>query len=66
MNEMKRSNTPSEYFQGINENENGVTSKRTLILPYACENGYSIVRSLDKQLKRSLPNNVSQTSFLLV
>ena len=58
MNEVERSNIPSEYFQGINKNENGVTSKQTLILPYAGEKGYLIVRSLDKQLKRSLPNNV--------
>ena len=58
MNEVKRSNIPREHFQGINEYENGVTSKRTLILPYAGEKGYSIVRSLEKQLKRSLPNNV--------
>ena len=49
---------PREHFQGINKNENGVTSKRTLILPYACEKGCSIVRSLEKQFKRSLPNNV--------
>ena len=58
MNEVKRSNIPREHFQGINENENGVTSKRTLILPYPGEKGCSIVRSLEKQLKRSLPNNV--------
>ena len=32
--------------------------KQTLILPYAGEKGYSIARSLEKQLKRSLPNNV--------
>ena len=31
---VKRSDIPREHFQGINENENGVTSKRTLILPY--------------------------------
>ena len=31
MNEVKRSNIPRKHFQGINENENGVTSKRTLI-----------------------------------
>ena len=58
MNEVKRSNIPREHFQGINENENGVTSKRKLILPCAGEKGCSIVRSLEKQLKRSLPNNV--------
>ena len=58
MNEVKRSNIPREHFQGINENENGVTSKRTLILPYAGEKGCSIVSSPEKQLKRSLPNNV--------
>ena len=58
MNEVKRSNIPREYFQGIKENENGVTSKRTLILPYAGEKCCSIVRSLEKQLKRSLPNTV--------
>ena len=58
MNEVKRSNIPSEHFQGIDENENGVTSKRTLILPYAGEKGCLIVRSLEKQLRRSLPNNV--------
>ena len=33
MNEVKRSNKPREHLQGINENEKGVTSKRTLILP---------------------------------
>ena len=58
MNEMKRSNMPREHFQGINENENGVISKRTLILPYAGEKGCSMVRSLEKHLKRSLRNNV--------
>ena len=47
-----------EHFQGINKNESGVTRKRTLILPYAGEKVYSIVRSLEKQLNRSLPNNV--------
>ena len=51
-------NIPREHFQGINENENGVTSKQTFVLPYAGENGCSIVRSLEKQLKRSLLNNV--------
>ena len=58
MNEVKRLNMPRAHFQGINENQNGVTSKRTLLLPYAGEKGCSIVRSLEKQLKRSLPNNV--------
>ena len=58
MNEVKRSNIPRAHFQGINENENGVTSKRTLIFPYTGEKGGAIVRSLEKQLKRSLPNNV--------
>ena len=58
MNEVKRLNIPREHFQGINENKNGVTSKQTLILPYAGEKGCSIVRSQEKQLKRSLPNNV--------
>ena len=58
MNEVKRLNIPREHFQGINENENRITSKRTLILPYAGAKGCSIVRSLEKQLKRSLPNNV--------
>ena len=58
MSEVKRLNVPREHFQGINENENGVTSKRTLILPYAGEKGCSIVRPLEKQLKWSLPNNV--------
>ena len=58
MNEMKRSNIPREHFQGINENENGVISKRTLILPYAGEKGCSMVRSLEKHLKQSLRNNV--------
>ena len=52
MNEVKRLNIPREHFQGINENENRVTSNRTLILPYAGEKGCSIVRSLEKQLKR--------------
>ena len=33
MNEVKRLNIPREHSQGTNENENGVTSKRTLILP---------------------------------
>ena len=58
MNEVKTLNIPRERFQGTNENEKGVTSKRTLTLPYAGEKGCSIVRSLEKQLKRSLPNNV--------
>ena len=58
MNEVESSNILREQFEGINVNENGVTSKRTLILLYASENGCSIVRSLEKQLKRSLPNNV--------
>ena len=59
MNEVKRSSITREHFQGINENENGVTSKQTLILPYAGKKVFSIVRSLEKQLKRSLPNNVT-------
>ena len=58
MNEVKRLNIPRENFQEINENEKAVTSKRTLILPYAGEKGWSIVRSLEKQLRRSLPNNL--------
>ena len=58
MNEVKRLNIPRKHFQGINKNENGVTSKQTLILPYAGEKGCSIVRSPEKQLKRSLPNNM--------
>ena len=58
MNEVNRSNIPRGHFQGINKNENGVINKRTLILPYAGEKGCSIARSLKKQLKRSLPNNV--------
>ena len=57
MNEVKRSNIPRKHFQGKNEHENGVTSKRTLILLCAGEKGCSIVRSLEKQLKRLLPNN---------
>ena len=40
------------------ENKNGVTSKQTLFLPYAGEKRSSIVRSLEKQLKRSLPDNL--------
>ena len=42
MNEVKRLNIPRENFQEINENEKAVTSKRTLILPYAGEKGWSI------------------------
>ena len=53
MNEVKKLNIPRDHFQGINQNENGVTSERTLILSYAGEKGCSIVRSLEKQLKRS-------------
>ena len=51
MNEVKRSNIPRE-------NENRVTSKRTLILPYAAEKGCQIVRYLEKQLRQSLPDNL--------
>ena len=51
MNEVKRLNIPREHFQGINENENGVTNTRTPILPYTGEKGCSIVRSPEKQLK---------------
>ena len=58
MNELKRLDIPREHFQGANKNENGVTSKRTLISPYAGKNGCSIVRYLDKKLKWSLLNNV--------
>ena len=58
INEVKRLNMPREHFQGTDENENGVISKRTLVLPYAGEKGCSIVRSLEKQPKRSLANNV--------
>ena len=58
MNEVKRLNIPRKHFQGIKENENWVTSKRTLILPYVGEKSCSIVRSLEKQLKPSLPNNM--------
>ena len=39
MNEVKRLNIPREHIQEVNENENGVTIKRTLILPYAGEKG---------------------------
>ena len=38
-NDVKRLNIPRENFQGINENENEVTSNRTLILSYADEKG---------------------------
>ena len=51
MNEVKRSNIPRE-------NENRVTSKRTLILPYAAEKGCQIVIYLEKQLRQSLPDNL--------
>ena len=61
MNEVKRLNIPREHFQGINKNENGVASTQTLILPYADEKGCSVVRSPEKQLKQSLPNNVKPT-----
>ena len=61
MNEVKRLNIPREHFQGINKNENGVASTQTLILPYADEKGCSVVISLVKQLKQSLPNNVKPT-----
>ena len=53
MNEVKRLNIAGKHFQEINKNENGVTSKPTLILPYADEKGFSIVRPPEKQLKRS-------------
>ena len=33
MDEVKRLNIPTEHIQGINENENRVTNKQTLILP---------------------------------
>ena len=46
MNEVKRSS------------ENGATSKETLILSYAGKRGCKMVRSLEEQLKRSLPSNV--------
>ena len=58
MNEVKRLHISRKHFQRINENENGVTSKRILILPYAGKKCCSIVRSLEKQLRQSLPNNV--------
>ena len=58
MNEVNRLNILKENSQEINENENGGTSWQTLILPYACEKGCSIVRSLEQQLKRSQPNTV--------
>ena len=54
----KELNISREHFQGINENKNGVTSKRTLILPNPGEKGCSLERSVNKQLERSLPNNV--------
>ena len=43
MNEVKTLNIPREHIQGINDNENGVTSKGTLILPYAGEKSCSLV-----------------------
>ena len=55
---MKRLNIPRKHFQGISKNENRVTSKQTLILPYAGEKSCSLVRSLEKQFEQSLPNNV--------
>ena len=64
VNEVNRSNIPREHFQGINRNENEVTHKRTLILSYAGENSFSIARSLEKQLKRLLPNNVKPNIIL--
>ena len=57
---MKRIDIPKERVQGINENENGVTSKQTLILSYSGEKGCSLVRYLEKQLERSLPYNVKR------
>ena len=66
MNEVKRLNIPKEHFQGRNKNENGVTNKGTLILPYAGEKGCLVVRSLEKQLKRSLRNNMKPNIILLV
>ena len=58
MDKVKRINIPRELFQGINENENGVNSKSALTLPYADEKGCSLLRSLEKQTKRSLTNNM--------
>ena len=58
MDKVKRINIPRALFQGISENENGVNSKRALTLPYAGEKGCSLLRSLEKQPKRSLTNNV--------
>ena len=58
MIEVKKLKTPRKDFQGPNEKENRVTSKPTLILPYAGKDVCSIVRSLEIQLKRLLPNNV--------
>ena len=36
------------------KNENGVTSKRTLILPYPCEKRWSLVRSLPNKMKSNI------------
>ena len=51
MNEVKRINIPMEHVQGINENENGVNSKKMIVLLYAGERGCLLVRYLEKQLE---------------
>ena len=56
MHGVKRLKIPRGHSHGINKN--GTSSKWTLILPYVGEKGCSIVRCQEKQLKRSLPNNV--------
>ena len=43
--------------------KNGFSRKRTIILSYAWEKGCSVVRSPEKQLKRSLPKSVKPNIF---
>ena len=52
MNEVKRLNIESENFQEMNKNENGVTTKRTPVLPYAGEKDCSIGRSVEKETQK--------------
>ena len=46
--------------ESIIRGQNNITSKRTVILPYAGEKGFLFLMSLVKQLKQLLPNKVNQ------
>ena len=58
MNEVKRSNIPKEHFQGITKIKMELPVNEHSFYLILVKKGCSIVRSIQKQLKRSLPNSM--------